>query len=110
MVSAQNFSEHFANRTLRIDYIFAGNADSQIVALDELASSEGWAGRRVNLDKVPVRGNGEVKMIDSQSGKIIYRTTFSSLFQEWLVTEEATQVTKSFEASFLFHFPNRRHS
>lgn len=53
MVSAQNFSEHFANRTLRIDYIFAGNADSQIVALDELASSEGWAGRRVNLDKSP---------------------------------------------------------
>lgn len=107
MVSAQNFSEHFANRTLRIDYIFAGNADSQIVALDELASSEGWAGRRVNLDKVPVRGNGEVKMIDSQSGKIIYRTTFSSLFQEWLVTEEATQVTKSFEASFLVPLPKQ---
>ena len=107
MVSAQNFSEHFANRTLRIDYIFAGNADSQIVALDELASSEGWAGRRVNLDKVPVRGNGEVKMIDSQSGKIIYRTTFSSLFQEWLVTEEATQVAKSFEASFLVPFPKQ---
>lgn len=107
MASAQNFSDHFANRTLRIDYIFAGNANDQIVALDELASSDGWAGRRVNLDKIPVRGNGEIKLIDIQSGKTIYRNSFSSLFQEWLVTEEASQVTKSFEATFLVPFPKQ---
>lgn len=106
-VPAQNFSDYFADRTLRIDYIFAGNADNQIVALDELASSEGWAGRRVNLDKVPVRGNGEVKLTDAKSGKVIYRTTFSSLFQEWLVTDEASQLTKSFEATFLVPFPKQ---
>lgn len=107
MASAQNFSDYFANRTLRIDYIFAGNANNQIVALDELASSDGWAGRRVNLDKIPVRGNGEIKLIDIQSGKTIYRNSFSSLFQEWLVTEEASQVTKSFEATFLVPFPKQ---
>ncbi len=106
-VPAQNFSDYFADRTLRIDYIFAGNADNQIVALNELASSEGWAGRRVNLDKVPVRGNGEVKLTDPKSGKVIYRTTFSSLFQEWLVTDEASQLTKSFEATFLVPFPKQ---
>lgn len=106
-VSAQNFSEWFADRTLRIDYVFAGNAESQIVALDELASMEGWVGRRVNLDQVPVQGNGEVKIIDSKSGKSIYRTTFSSLFQEWMVTDEASQTTKSFEATFLVPFPKQ---
>lgn len=106
-VSAQNFSEWFADRTLRIDYVFAGNTDNQIVALDELASMEGWAGRRVNLDQVPVQGNGEVKIVDSKSGKSIYRTTFSSLFQEWIVTDEASQVTKSFEATFLVPFPKQ---
>ena len=106
-VSAQNFSEWFADRTLRIDYVFAGNAENQIVALDELATMDGWAGRRVNLDQVPVQGNGEVKIIDPKSGKSIYRTTFSSLFQEWLVTDEATQTTKSFEATFLVPFPKQ---
>ena len=106
-VSAQSFSDYFANKTLRIDYIFAGNAENQIVALDELATTEGWAGRRVNLDKIPVRGNGELKLIDSKSGKTIYRTSFSSLFQEWLVTEEASQTTKSFEATFLVPFPKQ---
>ena len=98
---AQDFSSHFHNKTLRIDYHFVGNAEQQIVALDELASEEGWAGRRVNLDKVPVRGNGDIKVIDTESGKVLYRNAFSSLFQEWLVTDEAKEVTKSFEATFL---------
>ncbi len=106
-VSAQSFSDYFANKTLRIDYVFAGNAENQIVALDELATIEDWAGRRVNLDKIPVRGNGELKLIDSKSGKTIYRTSFSSLFQEWLVTDEASQTTKSFEATFLVPFPKQ---
>lgn len=106
-VSAQSFSDYFANKTLRIDYVFAGNAENQIVALDELATSDGWAGRRVNLDRIPVRGNGELKLIDTKSGKTIYRTSFSSLFQEWLVTEEASQTTKSFEATFLVPFPKQ---
>ena len=106
-VSAQSFSDYFLNKTLRIDYIFAGNAENQIVALDELATTDGWAGRRVNLDKIPVRGNGELKLIDAKSGKTIYRTSFSSLFQEWLVTEEASQTTKSFEATFLVPFPKQ---
>lgn len=106
-VSAQSFSDYFSNKTLRIDYVFAGNAENQIVALDELATSDGWAGRRVNLDRIPVRGNGELKLIDAKSGKTIYRTSFSSLFQEWLVTDEASQTTKSFEATFLVPFPKQ---
>lgn len=105
--SAQNFSDYFQNRTLRIDYHFVGNADQQVVALDELASQDGWAGRRVNLDQIPVRGNGDIKVIDPESGKTIYRNAFSSLFQEWLVTDEAAEVTKSFEATFLVPFPKK---
>lgn len=104
---AQTFSDHFSNETLRVDYIFSGNATQQMVALDELSASEGWAGRRINLDKVPVRGNGEIRIIDPESDKPLYRQTFSSLFQEWLVTEEANQLNKSFEATFLLPMPRK---
>ena len=102
---AQDFSAHFVEKTLRIDYIFAGNAEQQFVALDELSEFDGWAGRRVNLDRVPVRGNGEIKIIDPKTNKTIYRNTFSSLFQEWLVTDEAKELSKSFEATFLVPMP-----
>lgn len=106
-IHAQDFDKHFLNKTLRIDYIFAGNASIQMVALDELSEFDTWAGRRVNLGEVPVRGNGDVKMIDAESGETIYRTSFSSLFQEWLTTDEAKTLTKSFEATFLLPFPKK---
>lgn len=34
---AQNFSDYFTNKTLRIDYLFTGNADKQSICLDELS-------------------------------------------------------------------------
>ena len=103
--NAQTFSEHFTDNTLRIDYTFVGNATNQLIALDELICESGWAGRRVNLDSVPVKGNGDICVKDTESGTILYRNSFSSLFQEWIVTDEATQVTKSFEATMLVPYP-----
>lgn len=38
-------------------------------------------------------------------GKIIYTTSFSSLFQEWLETDEAKSITKGFENTFLLPYP-----
>lgn len=107
-LSAQGFDAYFTDCTLRIDYIFAGNANQQMVAVDHLSSTDGWAGRRVNLDKTPVRGNGEIRLINSEDGSIIYRNSFSSLFQEWLVTDEAQHTIKSFEATFLVPMPNEQ--
>lgn len=104
---AQEFGSRFEDGTLRLDYIFAGNAEHQMIALDELARTDGWAGRRVNLDAIPVKGNGEVTVTDPESGATLYRTSFSSLFQEWIVTDEAHETTKSFEATFLVPFPRQ---
>lgn len=41
--SAQNFNDYFADKTLRLDYIFTGNATRQEICLDELCSLPGWA-------------------------------------------------------------------
>ena len=92
-------------QTLRVDYIFSGTDKTAEIALDELSCFDGWAGRRVNLDKVPVRGNGQLCMTDAQSGDTLYRMPFSTLFQEWQTTEEATRVRKSFENVFLLPMP-----
>lgn len=93
------------NQTLRIDYVFSGTAESQVISLDEMSCYDGWAGRRVNLDEVPVRGNGQICMTDVRTGEILYRQSFSTLFQEWRTTEEATRVNKSFENVFLLPMP-----
>ena len=106
-MQAQSFNEYFENKTLRTDYIFTGDVQKQEVYLDELSSLPHWAGRRHHLSELPLAGNGEITMTDKASGKIIYRTSFSSLFQEWLGEEEATRVKKGYENSFLLPFPKK---
>ena len=106
-LQAQAFSDYFANKTLRIDYIFTGNAAKQEVCLDGLSSLPSWAGRKQHLSELPLQGNGQIVMRDKSSGTIIYKTSFSSLFQEWLETDEAKAVTKGFENSFLVPYPLR---
>ena len=96
------------DRTLRVDYIFSGTDKSAEISLDEMSSFDGWAGRNVNMDKVPVRGNGQISMKSKESGTILYRQAFSTLFQEWQTTEEATRLRKSFENVFLLPMPQEK--
>ena len=102
---AQDFDTYFDDRTLRIDYSFAGNARSQSIYVSELLQSPGWAGRRHHLDELPLDGNGDITMRDKQTGTVIYRTSFSTLFQEWQGQEEATRTDRAFENTFLLPFP-----
>ena len=96
------------DKTLRLDYIFSGTDKSVEISLDEMSCFEGWAGRRVNLDEVPVRGNGQISLTDEANGEVLYRQSFSTLFQEWQTTEEATRVRKSFENVFLLPMPDAK--
>ena len=101
----QNFSDYFADKTLRLDYLFVGNAKQQEVTLRELSCIPGWAGRRHHLSELPLKGDGQIHVRDKSSGVEIYSHSFSSLFQEWLDTDEANGSTKGFENTFLVPFP-----
>jgi hypothetical protein len=101
------FDDYFVNKTLRLDYVFSGTSAHQTIAVDELASLPTWAGRRHNLDKLPLKGNGQIIVADSASHKIIYETSFSSLFLEYLGTEEAVTKERAFQNTFLVPFPKQ---
>ena len=96
------------DRTLRVDYIFSGTDKSQEISLDEMSVFDGWAGRRVNLDQAPVKGNGQIVMTGMETGRILFSQSLSTLFQEWQATEEATRVRKSFENVFLLPMPSEK--
>ena len=95
-------------RTLRVDYIFSGTDRSQEISLDEMLCFDGWAGRRVNLTEAPLKGNGQISLTDLATGTVLYRQAFSTLFQEWQTTEEATRLRKSFENVFLVPMPTQK--
>ncbi len=96
------------DRTLRLDYIFSGTDKDALIALDGMSCFDGWAGRRHNLDSVAVRGNGQIRMSDAVTGEVLYRQSFSTLFQEWQTTEEATGACRSFENVFLLPMPSAK--
>lgn len=104
-LNAQRFEEHFENRTLRLDYTFAGDNTQSSIYVDELVSLPHWYGKRHHLNEVPLRGNGQIIMRSHKKDEVIYRHSFSTLFQEWMTTEEAKHTKKSFENIFLVPFP-----
>ena len=104
---AQNFADYFQNKTLRVDYIFTGDATQQAIYLDELSQLPTWAGRQHHLSELPLEGNGQIIVKDLASKQCIYKTSFSSLFQEWLSTDEAKETAKGFENTFLLPYPKQ---
>lgn len=104
-IGAQEFQQYFTDATLRIDYTFTGNAKSQAIAVDELCKIPRWYGKRQRLAELPVEGNGQITVRDHRSQRVIYRNSFSTLFQEWLSYDEAKTNTKAFQNVFLVPYP-----
>lgn len=104
-IFAQQFEDYFEDRTLRLDYTFAGCDVMHNIYVDELVSLPHWYGRRHRLAELPLKGNGQITVRSKIDSVIIYRHAFSTLFQEWLATDEAKNTQKSFENVFLVPFP-----
>ena len=103
--NAQRFDDYFEDRTLRLDYSFSGDNTLTNIYVDELVSLPRWYGRRERLAELPLRGNGQITVRSKADSTVIYRHAFSTLFQEWLATDEAKHTQKSFENVFLIPFP-----
>lgn len=65
----------------------------------------GWWGKRQHLAEVPVEGNGTITMRNHNDSTVIYRQSFSTLFQEWLAYDEAKTTQRAFESVFNLPMP-----
>ena len=106
-IQSQRFEDYFEDRTLRLDYTFCGDTNHQQIYVDELTALPRWFGRHQRLAELPLKGNGQITVRSKTDGKVIYRHSFSSLFQEWLSTTESKHTQKSFENVFLIPYPKQ---
>ena len=104
--AGSDFNRHFADSTLRLDYIFGGDSAATTIMLANISKTDGWAGRRHNLSTVPLQGNGQISLISQTSGDTLYTNSFSTLYQEWLATPESSQRKRAFENTFLVPLPH----
>lgn len=105
---SQQFNDYFEDKTLRLDYIFAGDSAKQEIFFQEASSTPQWAGRRNNLSNPLLGGNGQIVVRDAESGLAIYSNSFSTLFQEWQSTEEAAGLKRAFENCFQVPYPKKK--
>ena len=88
---AQSFGQYFEDKTLRLDYILAGDNRTQEIFFEHAYSTTVWAGRKSRLSEEFLKGNGSITVLEKGTGKVLYTHSFSTLFQEWQATEEATK-------------------
>lgn len=103
--SAQNFYDYFSDKTLRINFTLAGNANEQGIFINNMNSIKKWYGRKNHLNEYPVEGNAQYELRDHKTGKIIYRNSLSTLFQEWQTYPEAKKTNRAFENVILLPMP-----
>ncbi|MBO4645240.1 MAG: hypothetical protein J5642_01860 [Bacteroidales bacterium] len=104
---AQDFDKYFENKTLRIEYLHIGDANSEKFELHEYRAGGVWSGTRMYLQEPNRYGDILVEVFDSISGEPIFSRSYSSLFNEYRATERALKETGSFEECINVPYPKK---
>jgi hypothetical protein len=99
-----DFNCNFADSTIRLDYVLGGNKANPNVTLAHTFKSKGWSGRQLNLNALPLGGNAQLT-VTTLDGDTIYRTSFSTLYHEWLQLNDTVQ--RAYENSVLMPRPRK---
>lgn len=82
-----DYDTHFTPERLRIDFILAGDKDTQYAFLDELHKEPSWAGSPSSL--IDFMRYGQYFFEAFENDELVYSHGFSTLFEEWRTTPQA---------------------
>src|SRR5688500_6720968 len=86
-------------RTMRVDYFHTGNTKQQLSSPDEAVSEPApWPGTTTAADGLDY-GTYAFEVRDAARRTLLYGRGFSSIYEEWVTTEEAGRVTRTFHES-----------
>lgn len=105
LFSQVSFNEKFNPKTLRVDFVLAGDDNDTHAYLTQLIEEPHWGGRQANLDTSLRLGDFLMILKDVKTGVTIYEEGFATLFEEWQDTEEATRIQRSFLNSIVMPYP-----
>jgi hypothetical protein len=105
VAAGPGFDEWSDGATLRLDYHHIGLGDDESFALDLLRREGAWPGSRSHLSDPLNLGPYRFEVRDAATQRILYAQGFSSIFSEWVTTEEAKRTRRSFHESLRFPYP-----
>jgi hypothetical protein len=103
--SQDNYKKYFTDQSMRVDFIFGGNAKSEKLYLEQIKKEPYWGGTKTNLIDRFDYGEYKFEVLDSETDQLIYSRGFCTLFEEWQTTTEAQQVDRSYYQTITFPYP-----
>lgn len=108
LLSQGSFEDFFENKSLRFDFLFAGNFSEVKILPVQMKEQPFWSGSKTNLTDKLNYGSYKFSVYDSRTEKLIFSKGFSSLFQEWQATDEAKKMDRTFYHTLLFPYPKAK--
>jgi hypothetical protein len=97
-----------APATMRVDYYHTGNSVGEAFSLDRIVIEPlPWPGDlEKSIDNTNL-GVYRFEVRDSASHRVLYSRGFSSIFAEWVTTDEARNAHRTFSESWRFPAPDK---
>lgn len=94
------------SRTMRVDYLHRGGPGGEALTLDRVSNDGAWPGSRTALIDDTGLGKYFFEVSDLSSNSVRYSRGFASIYGEWETTPEVRAVTRTFQESVRFPWPN----
>jgi hypothetical protein len=92
--------------TMRLDYYHTGNVSEELFSVDRVVIEPlPWPGNPHKLLDATNRGTYFFEVREASSKQLLYSRGFSSIFGEWVTTEEAKKANRTFHESLRFPAP-----
>ncbi len=102
------FDDYFTDRTMRFDFMLAGNDTTTKAYPVSIREEPFWGGSLTNLTDPFGYGNFRYEVFDSVTNTLIYSRGFNTLYQEWQTTAEARSMERVFHEVATFPFPKNK--
>ncbi len=100
------FQAHFADETLRVDYVHGGDAKTEWATFDRFHRQGIWAGSRTHLIDPFEVGRSVVEVRSKDGKELLFSRRFDTYFGEYRTTEAAEKgVARSYHESALVPYP-----
>lgn len=105
--SQEKFGHYFTGKTMRYDFLLAGNSETTLVYPQQIKEEPFWGGSQTNLIDRLEYGTYRYRVFDAADGELIFSRGFCNLFQEWQTTAEAKKRDRVFYQAIFFPFPKQ---
>lgn len=103
------YEKYFIDKTMRVDYFHTGTKGVETVSLDKVYEEGAWPGSRVNLIDILNLGEYLVRVYDVATNALVFSRGYSTIFNEWQTTDEATGgMYRTFHETVRFPFPRNK--